>query len=475
MARKQAWYRAVSLNQHKRNLLLWLFEWVTKSLEQSTKEGDLFSFVPETYINVSPFLLDTLLDFSFHDIQDQYYLDDMQYILHQTANLFASLIYDSRIVLASCKDAVIHTLGSLACHKAGMESLESIPEEMQTNLIKALLQLYENRAWGQSNWLLLRFWLGHGFASRETRPAGPWNNGFISKQLGLKRRRTKSISYTGLLHLIAPPNPSRIYLNLIAKLLNGDPNYTLQFLNSILSQLNWAFSEFIHILQEIQLLLTQNDTESVVIDVKQLKICAMCFELAVSLLRTLEMIINLLPDLFDNLLNDNNGDNLLTRVCQLLIQILTRTTIPISCFQQIIDANLPGLQSVTHFAILSVTIGILLALMRNEMGRNDVVVKIPRISRILLTDPNFHIACLEFTLGQSGIPNSLQNIPRGNFDPNLGRPHSSETIQCDSEESCQKEVDNLNEVMQQQQSKDSVNNKTKMDKATVKFDFRRCK
>lgn len=37
----------------------------------SASEGNLFSFVPEFYVNIVPILLDTIMDFSFHDLNVQ--------------------------------------------------------------------------------------------------------------------------------------------------------------------------------------------------------------------------------------------------------------------------------------------------------------------------------------------------------------------------------------------------------------------
>lgn len=72
LARKQAWYRSVALGPDRRDLLCWLLKSVFKTLDVASEEGPLFSFVPEIYLNVLPYLLDTVLDFSFHDTQTQY-------------------------------------------------------------------------------------------------------------------------------------------------------------------------------------------------------------------------------------------------------------------------------------------------------------------------------------------------------------------------------------------------------------------
>lgn len=450
MARKQAWYRAVSLNKNKRNLLVWLLRWIINTIERSASEGQLFSFLPETYINATPLLLDTLLDLGFHEIQEQYNLQDIFNELKKLATIFVPLLNDSRIALSACKDAVTQVLGILACHKNGIQAYEQIDKNIQADLVRALLRPYENRAWGQSNWLLLRFWLGCGFANKESRPV----NSSV-KSLGLKRRKLKSSSNTGLLHVIAPAYPSVQYQILVAEILRENPTYTLKFLDSLLNQLDWSFSEFIQILQEVQSILNKKDFLHSNINLKQLKICAMCFELSVSLLRALEFIITLLPDLFSTLLPETAGDDLLNRICQILIQILTRTTIPISCFQIILEAHLPGLEHVTHFAIISVTLGLILVLMQNELANDDVMVKIPKVSRILLTDPNFHIACLEFTLGENGVPESLQNLAKGNFNPNLGRSDDikeSESsleameLKCDNSTESRSNISIMNEI-----------------------------
>lgn len=110
---------------------------------------------------------------------------------------------------------------------------------------------YENRAWGQSNWLLLRFWLGEGFAYKDARQPCVWQGGNVPFQLGLCRSRSKNESHTGLLHNIAPPNPSKYFQKLIGEKLAEDEPFATTFLNSVLSQLNWAFSEFILLLQEV--------------------------------------------------------------------------------------------------------------------------------------------------------------------------------------------------------------------------------
>lgn len=78
-------------------------------------------------------------------------------------------------------------------------------------------------------------------------------------------------------------------------MINNEP-LTTTFLNSMLNQLNWAFSEFIGMLQEIQNISSR--PERVFIESRQLKICATCFDLSLALLRVLEMIANIAVEVF---------------------------------------------------------------------------------------------------------------------------------------------------------------------------------
>lgn len=264
--------------------------------------------------------------------------------------------------------------------------------------------------------MLLRFWLGNGFAYRDSRSPCIWQDSSRQPTLGLLRTRGKNGSHTGLLHMIAPANPSRHFQNLIAKMLIEDEPFSTTLINSILSQLNWAFSEFVLLLQEIQNG-AQRHQQYGAYESRQSKICSMCFELTVSLMRALEMLISIAPSVFGDTTRPNSI-TLLNRICQLISQVLSRVTVPPGCFQFVIDLCLPEMSGVTHFAIITAAIGILLALLKHDLRDNDDgFINMSKIVRILLTDPSFQIACLEFTVGEVKTPIQIQQeIPRGNFN-----------------------------------------------------------
>ncbi|KAJ6636383.1 E3 ubiquitin-protein ligase, partial [Pseudolycoriella hygida] len=414
LARKQVWYRSVALGCRRRELLSWMLNSIFKTLNAASAMGGLFTFVPEIYVNILPILLDTVMDFSFHDISDQYDQTDNQHILELGAFFLTKHSGDDRVVLATCKDALLQAIGTLVCHKAGMTTLEKTDSTNQISFIKSLLRPYEERAWGQSNWVLTRFWLGNGFAFRDARPPSVWQGGKLRSPVGLIRSRGKNGLHTGLLHHIAPACPSEHFHQVIKSVLTTDEELCSVFMNSVLTQLNWAFSEFILFVQEIQKSAQEHRVE---IEPRQLKVCSMCFELTVSLMRSLEMIIIVAPEIFKDP-GHPNSELLTIRVCQIINQLLSRVTVPPGSFQYVIDLCLPDLTAVTHFSIITAALGILLALLSEELRPDDETMRVPPISKIVLNDESFQIASLEFALGTIRTPiQRSDKIPRGNFDP----------------------------------------------------------
>lgn len=184
---------------------------------------------------------------------------------------------------------------------------------------------------------------------------------------------------------------------------------------------------------------------------RSLKITAMCFELTISLMRSFEMLATIAPSIC--LDPQRAGSDLnLNRICQLVSQVFARVSTPAGVFQQVIDLCLPDLAAVTHFAIVSAVIGILLALMVDELKENDAKdaashgssktlssshslgpASVSRVARALLTDPSFQLAHLELALtgvqppvAETSTPVTTQPssaiVPKGNFDP-LTRAH----------------------------------------------------
>ena len=61
---------------------------------------------------------------------------------------------------------MVQALAAYVCFPDTLKSLESVDPLNRMQLVKALVIPYEDRSWVQSNWILLRFWKGSGWAYR---------------------------------------------------------------------------------------------------------------------------------------------------------------------------------------------------------------------------------------------------------------------------------------------------------------------
>lgn len=391
-ARHMAWIRAAVYSAEKQAQLAWLLKVVTLTLQTASQQGCTFSFVPDFYLETLSDLCVSLRA-HVHPTAPIENISDYREMLRNAAEFLCDHFLDPRIVHANSKDVLILTLAGFVSNPLTLEALENVPRESRIKVITNLLKPYENRAWAQSNWVLVRFWQGNGFAFRYDKSP------HLSKKVGPKLLQQESISQP------IKPCPSAVYQAHVRDVLLGNSQATTQFLNSLLNQLNWAFSEFIGMVQEIHNVSSR--PERVFIESRQLKICATCFDLAISLLRVLEMISTVAPGVFSDP-TQSSSETLLARLCQLLCQVLNRMSSQTSCFQHVVLLEIPDLESVDHFPILAAVIGILLALLEKEMNdfAEKPTIEVPRITRSLLTEPSFQISSLYFVLGDTKLKNT---------------------------------------------------------------------
>lgn len=135
-------------------------------------------------------------------------------------------------------------------------------------------------------------------------------------------------------------------------------------------------------------------------DTRQLKVCATCFDLSVSLLRVLEMTVTLVPEIFLDW-SRPSAELLLRRLAQLLNQVLNRVTAEKNLFDRVVNLRLPGLESVDHYPILVAVTGILVRILVDG-DRQGVF----RASSVLLSDPCFQLHSIQHLLGEGGESSS---------------------------------------------------------------------
>ncbi|XP_015793426.1 E3 ubiquitin-protein ligase RNF123 [Tetranychus urticae] len=394
-ARQMALINSTVLTASKRADIYWLLKLLLNTLDHASSCSYLFSFIPDYHIE-SCLNLSYAMRFYFGSTISAKYKGSPTYsglfnpehekeyheLLQQLCIFIASHFGDERIVNADLRESIAQALASLVSNPETLRILENIPQSSRTKMIKSLTAPYENRAWGQSNWILLRMWKGNGFAFKY---ASPSNMAFKLTSSHSNREIFSNLSY-----LKACPSP--VFQKELTDYLTANPEVSNSFISSIICQLNWSFSEFIGMLQEIQN--NAQRPEKVFVDARQLKICCTCFDLSLSLLRVLEMIVCNNHSL---IISTHGNGYIINQLCSTLNQILNRVTVPTGSFEYVIDLDMIGLELVNHFPILSAVAGLLIALVLLGREPDDC----EKAINAIITDANFLPSSYYFLIGQN--------------------------------------------------------------------------
>uniref|UniRef100_UPI00398EA455 E3 ubiquitin-protein ligase RNF123 n=1 Tax=Pristiophorus japonicus TaxID=55135 RepID=UPI00398EA455 len=378
LSRRLAWINATIYSKEKMLDIYWLLQVCVRVIEHSDRTKTLFAFMPEFYMNVAMNSYSALKNY-FSPVNSMDELLGYQETLSRLAAILAKHFADSRIVGTDIKDSLMQALASYVCYPHSLRAVERIPEEQRVAMMKNLLAPYEQRPWAQTNWILVRLWRGCGFGYRYTR---------LPHLLKSKPEDANMPS-------LQKPCPSTLLQQHMADLLRSDCEMAASFLNSVLNQLNWAFSEFIGMIQEIQQAAERPERNFV--DSRQLKVCATCFDLSVSLLRVLEMTVTLVPEIFLNW-SRPSAELLLRRLAQLINQVLNRVTAEKNLFDRVVNLRLPGLESVDHYPILVAVTGVLVRILVDSDFQG-----VQRATTVLLADPCFQLRSIQYLLGENEV------------------------------------------------------------------------
>ncbi|XP_054866812.1 E3 ubiquitin-protein ligase RNF123 isoform X3 [Amphiprion ocellaris] len=437
LSRRLAWINATIYSKEKMMDVYWLLCVCIRTIEHADNTGSLFAFAPELYLNVAMNAYSALKNY-FSPANSMEELPGYEETLTQLAAILAKHFADPRIVGTDIKDSLMQALASYVCYPQSLRAVERIPEEQRkpeypekthactgrtcklhaersresrdanqgssrcrakvltttplcspgrVAMMRNLLAPYEQRPWAQTNWILVRLWRGCGFGYRYTRLPHLLKTKPEDANLPSLQRDLSIASFQ-------KPCPSLLLQRHMAELLSLDKDMAASFLNSVLNQLNWAFSEFIGMIQEIQQAAERPERNFV--DTRQLKVCATCFDLSVSLLRVLEMTVTLVPEIFLDW-SRPSAELLLRRLAQLLNQVLNRVTAEKNLFDRVVNLRLPGLESVDHYPILVAVTGILVRILVDGDRQG-----VSRASSVLLSDPCFQLHSIQHLLGEAG-------------------------------------------------------------------------
>uniref|UniRef100_A0A0L8FNL7 RING-type domain-containing protein n=1 Tax=Octopus bimaculoides TaxID=37653 RepID=A0A0L8FNL7_OCTBM len=430
LGRQMAWVIAVIYSKAKQIDVAWIFRVVLKTIEKASAHEIPFQFLPEFYVDTCINSYNALKNY-FHPTANFFDIPDNFDLSHKFALFLTRHFSDNRIVNSDLRDNITQALACFACFPYSLEVLEDLPLESKKSMMHYLTAPYDNRSWAQTNWILVRIWKGCGFGYRYTHLPHLVPSKLQTTELGVAS--------------LQKPCPSKVFQDLLSEMLREDRERAIRFLDTMLSQLNWSFSEFIAIMQQIQQVVSK--TEPWFIDTRQLKFCATCFQITISLLRVVEMIVSISPEFFTDY-SKSSSELLLTRLIQLLCQILNRIATRNGMFENVISLPLPGMEVVTHYPIVAATVGILIRLI---LSPKDPERRDSRVCSVLLSEPLFQINSLNFLLGQDECAEIDVTTYKKQF--NL-----REISQVNSEEI--KQVEDLIEYLQNE-----IDNKSKQQKS----------
>ncbi|UJR28734.1 hypothetical protein I4U23_009963 [Adineta vaga] len=363
LTRKIAWITINVFSHEKRRDIVILHRCVHRTLQLASESGNLFSFVPEIYLN------DIYLN-TFTALNVYYPLED-SVISREISTDFVQFVsnhmQDTRIVNTDVRDNIIQSLSAFCFYTGSLRALENMREFNRTVLIRALLTPYANRPWAMTNLILVRFWKGCGFGFR-------YSQVYPSKFLQSLRKDR-----------IQDPSPSIKYQQEIGRYLLRNVDDAIVFLNSLLGQLNWAFSEFMGLLKE---LVPTKARYMPTIEHRQMKICSTCFDVTVSLLRTIEMTICVAP----NVMLDKHlpkSEMLLIRLIQLLSQIINRLATKNYVLEEIQRLKMSVLDNIHPYPIFSAVCGILIHLINRTSTETSL-----RVCRAIHSEADLDLSCL---------------------------------------------------------------------------------
>ncbi|XP_072948372.1 E3 ubiquitin-protein ligase RNF123-like [Epargyreus clarus] len=351
----------------------------------------LFAFVPEYHVDAMLELCNTLRLYMHPTVPVQQVHEWEELVVSCAAFLCAEFA-DQRIVLASTRESLVQTLASFATQPATMRAIERVPLKQQMSMVEELIRPYQNRAWAQSNWVLVRFWHGSGFGFRHRQ----WPH--LAAKYGDREPTVNNLGAkvdAGLMSQCFGPCPSEVIQSRVKEYLKGHPKEAAAFLNSLLSQLNWSFSEFFTMMQEMDRIQVDAHLEP-----RQIKLCATCFDLYHGLARALEMALCLAPEILTKSeASDNQNDLLLGRTCQILMAVISRVCVRGgggAGFRRLVTRGLPDTDRVHYYVALAPVAGCLIGMLDPKLSADHLT----KVTTSLVTEPLFRADGLEFMIGK---------------------------------------------------------------------------
>jgi len=440
VARHMGWVKSVIFSKEKQEDLHWLLRCVLQTMSSCQDTGKLFAFLPEFYIESAIYLFQALWNY-FMPLTSSGSVEGYETTLQKMANFLSESLCNDRIVNPDVVDTIIQGVATFVCYPETLRAIENTQTEIKRKVTSYLMSAYDKRTWVHTTWILVRFWRGDGFGFRHATSPDLIPFG-ISDQGGTIRAFTQK------------PCPSKEFQEMMRSLCLNNQQLSNDFLNGVLNQLNWAFSEFVGILQEIQQATARLDAS--LPDTRQLRTCGICFDLTVGLLRVLEMVCSVVPEVFTDF-SRHSAELTLVRLFQAVVQILNRVTASYRLFETLSRLHATDIERQDRYAVLAAISGILVTLLwrANSTSRE-------RSTRALLGEPGFHMEPIAFLAGH---PNALE-ATTGKAAKHSPVVFSFRKFKEVSEEEAN-EIEQLHEYLEKEHAEVKYNKQESLDADTV--------
>ena len=308
-SRMTAWIKTVILSESRMNDNIWMLRTLLRSVD--AVEGDAFIFMPEFYMMAILNMYRALQECFPQKVLIRH--RQAPALFRELALFFAKHICNPQIKSIDVKDHILQSAVIFVNYPQTLQALERLPEANCEHFMNSVVSSYCKGNYVHLSRMLIRFWKGHGFAYRD--PPEYYNK---RHEVLLPGVLAGTALYMSIYEV--EPNPSVKYQNLFSNFLAQGDNGA-KFTNIVFNQLNSCLTEFMNSRKDIRK--NQNSYTSLVE-----RSCLMWYDLTIILVRFLEMISALSPQIMvanpDSMTYDATSEINMERLVQLVIQIMNR-------------------------------------------------------------------------------------------------------------------------------------------------------
>jgi len=370
-SRMTAWIKSALLSENRMNDIIWMLRTMLRSVD--IVEGDAFIFMPEFYMMAILNMYRALQECFPQKALVKHRQSPV--LFRELAHFFAKNICNPKIVSIDVKDHILQSSVIFVNYPHTLQALERLPDSDCELFMNSVVASYNKSNYVHLSRMLIRFWKGCGFAYRQ-----PPEYYHKRHEVLLPGVLAGTACYMSVYEI--EPFPSVKYQNVFSVFLAKDGNGA-KFTNIVFNQLNSCLTEFMNSRKDIRK--NQSSYTSLVE-----RSCLMWYDLTLVLVRFIEMICALSPQIMISNAASNGYDATseinMERLVQLVIQIMNRHN------QLNMSTDMFVVQRFSTIDLLKLNCavtGVLIQLNRNAPHLGDIFL------RKLLSEPGFDMVIFQ--------------------------------------------------------------------------------